>query len=420
MASFHPEPVYELKCSCNQYPWGKTGSDSLSARLCAKQPGWDGEGPRDKTFKIDEKTPYAEMWMGTYPVLPTYLANSGEDLQDFLDAHPVELLGQSTIDKFGHSKLPYLPKVLSIAKALPLQIHPNKALAKQLHEKNPDQFTDPNHKPEIALALTEFEAFCGFKPLAHIAKLMELEALKRYMPKITKPEMDDQQLKAVVRNMLEADDETVKSTYQALTSLDGGEFDGDEYIPTLAPRLAEQYSQSDPGNLVALILMNYLVLQPGEGIYIPADGIHAYLKGDIIECMARSNNVLNTGFCPRAERDNVEPFCSALTFTPHSPEECMLKQQSYSKAKQGKTVKYAPPLAEFDMLATTLKSGEKEELGKVNGPGILLATKGSATMKANEKTVELKEGAVYFVAPGTELAFEAGGEGLTTHIAFVE
>lgn len=248
---------------------------------------------------------------------------------------------------------------------------------------------------------------------------MQLDALKRYLPKITKPQMDDQQLKAVVRNMLEADDETVKNTYTALTSLPGSDFDGDDYIPTLAPRLAEQYSEADPGNLVALILMNYLVLQPGEGIYIPADGIHAYLKGDIIECMARSNNVLNTGFCPRAERDNVELFCSALTFTPHSPEECMLKQQDYSRSKNGKTVKYAPPLAEFDMLATTLKAGEKEELGKVNGPGILLATKGSAKIKANSTDVELKEGAVWFVAPETDLTFEAGSEGLQTHIAFV-
>jgi mannose-6-phosphate isomerase len=41
--------------------------------------------------------------------------------------------------------------------------------------------------------------------------------------------------------------------------------------------------------------MNFLTLNPGEAIYIPADGIHAYLSGDIIECMARSNNVLNSG-----------------------------------------------------------------------------------------------------------------------------
>jgi mannose-6-phosphate isomerase len=43
------------------------------------------------------------------------------------------------------------------------------------------------------------------------------------------------------------------------------------YIPELLPRLAEQYDKSDPGNLVALLTMNYLVLQKGDAIYVPAE-----------------------------------------------------------------------------------------------------------------------------------------------------
>ncbi|EMC94904.1 hypothetical protein BAUCODRAFT_34906 [Baudoinia panamericana UAMH 10762] len=413
------EPVYQLKCSCNSYPWGMTGKKSISARLCEKQPGWDGEDPK-KDFKIQDDKPYAEMWMGTYPVLPSYIMGTGEDLQDVLDAHPEELIGKPVMEKFGHTKLPYLPKVLSIAKALPLQLHPNKDLASRLHEQNPDQFTDPNHKPEIAVALSEFEAFVGFKPLALISNLLQLEPLKRYLPKIQKPDFDDQTLKGVVKKMLQADDASVKETYKGLTSLEEKDFGPDTYIPKLAPRLAEQYSESDPGLLVALITMNYLVLQPGESVYIPADGIHAYLSGDIIECMARSNNVLNTGFCPRSDRDNVDLFCSCLTFMPHSPEECKLPQQKFERSKNGKTLKFAPPMSEFDMLQMELKSGEKEELGAVKGPGILLATRGGAQMKAGGKDVKLSEGQVYFVSQGTELQFEAGGDGLFMHMAYVE
>ena len=75
-----PKAIYELKCSCNQYPWGKTGKESLSATLCAKQPGWGDDGPKSD-FKLDENTAYAEMWMGTYPVLPSYVKDTGEDLQ---------------------------------------------------------------------------------------------------------------------------------------------------------------------------------------------------------------------------------------------------------------------------------------------------------------------------------------------------
>ena len=63
-------------------------------------------------------------WMGTYPELPSYVLPTGDDLQKIIDENPEELLGKSVINKFGHTQLPYLPKVLSIAKALPLQVHP--------------------------------------------------------------------------------------------------------------------------------------------------------------------------------------------------------------------------------------------------------------------------------------------------------
>jgi len=88
----------------------------------------------------------------------------------------------------------------------------------------------------------------------------------------------------------------------------------------LLPRLWKQYLEADPGTLVALVTMNYLKLNAGESISIPADGIHAYLSGDIVECMGRSNNVLNMGFCPKAQRDNVDTFVDVLTFQPHNPE----------------------------------------------------------------------------------------------------
>lgn len=55
-----------------------------------------------------------------------------------------------------------LVQVLSIAKALSIQAHPDKKLAEQLHLNQGNVYKDPNHKPEMALALTNFEALCGF------------------------------------------------------------------------------------------------------------------------------------------------------------------------------------------------------------------------------------------------------------------
>lgn len=63
-------------------------------------------------------------WMGTYPELPSYVLATGEELQTVINKHSKELFGETVLNKFGHKDLPFLPKVLSIAKALPLQLHP--------------------------------------------------------------------------------------------------------------------------------------------------------------------------------------------------------------------------------------------------------------------------------------------------------
>lgn len=415
------EPFYQLKCSCNQYPWGKQGSSSLSARLCAKTPGWDGKGT-ETSFSIDEEKSYAEMWMGTYPDLPSYISSTGEDLQDVLDRHSSQLLGDAVTSKFGHSKLPFLPKVLSIAKALPLQVHPNKDFSAKMHREKPSEFTDANHKPEIAVALSKFEAFCGFKPLADIVSVLKLGPIKEFLDSVdySVEDFTNDQLRNVVQAILESSDESIKKTYNALTSLPESSFSHvNAYIPKLAPRLAEQFPTTDPGILVGLLTMNYLTLQAGEALYIPADGIHAYIQGDIIECMARSNNVLNTGFCPRAERSNAQQFCGVLTFSPHSAKECMLPPAPYEKSARGKTKVFAPPLSEFNVLETELKAGEEEELGR-SGPAIVLATKGGAKIEAGGKGFELGEGHVYFVAQGLDLKIRAGSDGLLMHTAYVD
>lgn len=52
--------------------------------------------------------------------------------------------------------------MLSVAKGLSIQAHPDIDWAKILHKKNPEVYKDDNHKPEMALAVTEFEAVCGF------------------------------------------------------------------------------------------------------------------------------------------------------------------------------------------------------------------------------------------------------------------
>jgi len=41
------------------------------------------------------------------------------------------------------------------------------------------------------------------------------------------------------------------------------------------------------------------VLEPGQGIYLPAGNLHAYLEGTGVEIMASSDNVLRGGLTPK-------------------------------------------------------------------------------------------------------------------------
>jgi len=45
--------------------------------------------------------------------------------------------------------------------------------AGQLHRDHPELYKDPNHKPELAIALTPFEALCGFRPINEIKDYLQ-------------------------------------------------------------------------------------------------------------------------------------------------------------------------------------------------------------------------------------------------------
>jgi mannose-6-phosphate isomerase len=307
-------------------------------------------------------------------------------------------------------------QILSFAKALPLQIHPDKALAEKLHEKNPEKFGDTNHKPEIAIALSRFEAFVGFKRLEDISELMRLKPLESFLPE--HEEFNDHVLRQLCTKLLSLSPEEVSETVTSLQDSPLSDFGNDHRIPSLLRRLDEQYSKSDNGILVATLLMNYLILEPGEAVCVPADSIHAYLSGDIMECMARSDNVLNTGFCPRPDRDDVELFAKALTFKPHNLEEAILTKKTSQIGLKGRSTEYAPPISEFNVLGVTLPAKGTEAHRVLQSPGILVVTQGSGKMEVGDgSSHELNEGDVYFTAKDAELKFSTNG-GMTLYRAY--
>ena len=63
---------------------------------------------------------------------------------------------------------------MSVRTALSIQAHPHKSLAEKLHVEFPDVYKDPNHKPEIAIALSDdFVACYGFASAETIMKNLD-------------------------------------------------------------------------------------------------------------------------------------------------------------------------------------------------------------------------------------------------------
>lgn len=148
LAKRTPPALVPLRCAVMTYEWGRFGADSIVGRLAAAN--------HPTGFALDAKTTYAEMWMGTHANGPSMVDVEGHDLQR-LDVYLSRSQGGAT-----PVRLPFLFKVLAIRTALSIQAHPDKFLARLLHARQPDVYKDANHKPEMAIALTEFEALCSF------------------------------------------------------------------------------------------------------------------------------------------------------------------------------------------------------------------------------------------------------------------
>lgn len=129
----------EILGSIKNYDWGKLGSDSEVVKLAKLN---------DETFVVDESKPYSELWMGDHVSGQSQVKGSDELLGDFIQKNRDENIG-------GQEKLPFLFKVLSIRKALSIQVHPNKAQAEKLHALYPDIYKDPNHKPEVSKCIAQ-------------------------------------------------------------------------------------------------------------------------------------------------------------------------------------------------------------------------------------------------------------------------
>ncbi|KAI8825307.1 mannose-6-phosphate isomerase [Fimicolochytrium jonesii] len=409
------QPVVRLACKSQSYDWGKLGSESTVAKLASATPG----------FEVKNDTPYAEFWMGTHPNGASASVDSNTPLKSLLNESN---LG-AKLHKEYNGDLPFLFKVLSIRKALSIQAHPDKTLAADLHKRFPDVYKDPNHKPEMAVAVTPFEAFINFRPLAdikkHLTEFPEFRALigdkvaSHFESQVSKsPENvadNKAALKALFKQLMESDQSIIANHLQALIKRIKAEGKKDG-LYELVVRLNDQFP--DDMGVFCAFLLNYVTLNPGESIFLAANEPHAYLSGDCVECMAASDNVIRSGLTPKFK--DVDTLVNCLTYNYGPADAQILRGDPYKSTKH--TTLYDPPIDEFSILRTKLDSqGEKETVPAIDGPSILIVTEGEGSVKyPGGGSQEAKTGYVLFIAAGTEVTLEAkgGNKPFTSYRAF--
>jgi len=304
--------------------------------------------------------PCAELWFGTHHGAPSEV---------FIDGAWIALEKVS-------GDLAVLVKVLASARPLSLQTHPTRAQAARGYARENEAglpvdhptrlYRDPHDKPEMLIALTQFEALCGFRSTQqsvadlssygwhHEAAVLEVQGIENY-----------------VRWCFDAD---------LMPSL--------EKCPQWLCDLALAYP-NDKALRVAPLL-HHVVLQPMQAIALHAGNVHAYLRGAAVEVMSSSDNVVRAGFT--SKHIDVAELISVADFS-------VVEEPVQTPLSKGAVSVYESPVDE--LLVERIDVNGTHELPSSDRHRIVLCTEGSVG--------ELTPGHAALVTPGRHEVLEGRG-----------
>ncbi|MFC9836877.1 mannose-6-phosphate isomerase, class I [Rhodococcus sp. NPDC127530] len=352
--------------------------------------------------------PEAGLWLGAHPADPARVddAGSGESLLDVISADPKGQLGDTNASRFG-GRLPFLLRVLAADEPLSLQAHPNLVQARDGFEcENLDgvpldspvrNYRDDNHKPELVVALTRFEALAGFRDVRRTVELLRalgVAELDRCV-ELLAAQANSSGVRELFMQWITRDEHSamliggvVEACQRYLcTEPDGvvGEFAAEAQT---ALDLGSKYPK-DPGVLISLLL-NRITLEPGEGLFLAAGNLHAYLRGAAVEIMANSDNVLRGGLTPK--HVDVPELLKVLDFRRGS----MPVVRADGDSRDNRRL-YRTPETEFELtrlhLDTSSSGASSSTVTLPAGdPRIVLCTAGSTVLSSPGASLELRAG----------------------------
>lgn len=366
------QPWYLLRCTVQRYKWGSQASDSILRRLAAA--GHDEPA-------LDE--PVAELWMGAHPSAPSMIIPDLLSLRDAIHTDPQYMIG-------GTGELSFLFKVLHADAPLSIQAHPDRELARVLHAKDPANYPDANHKPELAVCLKDMHALVGFRDLGEIESFFQrLKALRELCGGSTLDGLAGTEfLRAAYARLMKAQAEEVARTAGLVRAAAGSSKEDNCFLD-----LAHRYGDRDPG-IFAPYFLNLMELAPGEGIFLGPNEPHSYLGGEILECMASSDNVVRAGLTPKF--CDVDTLLSMLTYK--------TGRHSIVHLTEEANPFYEIPVSDFAL--RRVYNVQSRGL-----PGIALVLSGELHLTDNHRTGRFPAGSALFIPAGAKV--DMRGEGST-------
>ncbi len=358
------------------------------------------------------------LWLGAHAKAPSAVVAgaSATALDALIHEQPAAVLGSRVLDAFG-PRLPFLLKVLAAERALSLQVHPLPHLARAGYNREnvagvprdaPHRsFHDPYHKPEMVLALSQFDGLVGFRrPRAILDNLDGIsgrvaEEVRTRLRRDPSPDgIREAFLHLLSRRGADA---TAHDVERALDDVRRRVREGSpvERADRTVLSLAEQHP-GDPGVLASLML-NRVTLEPGEAVFIPAGVVHAYLSGVAIEVMASSDNVLRAGLTHK--HVDVEALVTCTSFVPGPP----LAPDTTVRGDGAHVVHLRPAVPEYALMVADLTPGTLAALPP-DGPRIVLCLDGNLTLRSSDGATGLSRGRSALVT-GSAGAVDVVGSG---------
>jgi mannose-6-phosphate isomerase len=340
--------------------------------------------------------PEAELWMGAHPSAPSGVERAGgrTTLDAVIAADPAGELGAECAARFG-GRLPFLLKVLAAEQALSIQVHPSREQAEAGYLAENERglapgdkarnYVDDWPKPEILCALTPFEVLAGMRTTADAAALLralevrELVPLAAELSRTPDPAALSRALATILTWPAAGRGALVGAVAAACERIAAR---GGEYAAACAAtaRLADEH-QGDLGS-VASLLLRHAVLQPGEAVFLPAGGLHAYLHGTGVELLANSDNVVRAGLT--AKHIDIPEL---LKLTDPAVDVPVIEPRPRGA---GVSV-YDSPAPEFRLYRAELGPGEVTLPGS-GGARVVLCVEGAVALRATSGALKVAKG----------------------------